>query len=388
MGFTSLFWAGLNSRRFAGAISLFLGFAGCGGRAGDPEDVTILPPGAVPDAEGESEDAPTAGLPGDPSSLSDSPLVPLGREWQALATLQMDPHFLAADERFLYWVSPDVRRRSHFLRATSLGGRDVVTLVSGPPALRYLVPAGGEYVYFEVGGTGGRIARVPRTGGDEETIVSSDGAQGYAIDGDSLYWTEMDTAIDSGRLYRTSLSERMTALLAEGLLAPQRIALHGAFVYVASERRVCPGEPGAPATDCVGGGIHRVPQSGGAVEVVHAGGGTSDLVVNDGGLYWFDSASEQLMYAPLGGAEQPVAPVSVSDMGPFAFDAGALYWAGQTRVKQLAFGTHLSNDLGPEITLPTSVALANGWLYVAERGRDRIARTPTQPTSDPRWGLL
>jgi len=386
MGFTSLGWARLDSRRFSGGMALCLGLAGCGGRAGDPEEAVSFPPDAVPDAEGEPEDEAIPGLP-EESPLSDSPLVPLGREWQVLATLQRDPHFLAADERFLYWVSPDVRRRDYFSRAIPLGGGEVVTLVSGRPSLRYLVPA-GEYLYFEESGTGGRIARVPRTGGDDETIVRSDGAQGYALDDDSLYWTEMDTAIDSGRLYRTSLSERVTELLAEGLIAPQRIALHGGFVYIASERPSCTGEPGAPAGGCVGGGIQRVPRSGGTAEVLNAGAGASDLVVNDDGLYWFDSGGEQLMFAPLGGVGQPVAPVSRSDMGPFAFDAGALYWASQTRVKQVAFGTHLSNDLGPEITLPTSVAVANGWLYVAERGRDRIARTPTQPTSDPRWGLL
>jgi hypothetical protein len=311
--------------------------------------------------------------------LPESPLVPIGREWQVLVTLQKDPYFLAADDRFLYWVSTDVRHRDYFLRATPLGGGDVVSLMSGRPGLGHLVPM-GEYVYFEEGGTGGRIGRVPRTGGAVETIVRTDGGRGYALEGDALYWTEMGLAIDTGKLYRTSLNEGVTELIADELLAPSRIALHEDYVYIASERQMCPTEAGASATVCVGGGIHRVPKTGGSAEVLHAGSGTSDLVVNDDGLYWFDSAVEQLMFAPPGGGNQPVTSVSLSDRGPFAFDAGALYWASQSRVRRVPFGTNVPSDLGPEISLPTSVAVANGWLYVAERGRDRIARTPTQPS--------
>jgi hypothetical protein len=382
VGGISLSWSGLDSRRFAGAISVCLGLVGCGGRADGSDEVIILtPPDVLSDEGRPGEDLPTAGLAGESPELPTSPLVPLGREWQVLVTLEKDPSFLAADDTLLYWVSTDVRHRNYFLKSARLGTRNVVTLMSGGPGLGYLVPA-GEYVYFEEGGTGGRIGRVPRTGGTEETIVSSDGAQGFALDGDALYWAETGSAIDSGKLYRTSLSDRVTELLADGLIAPKRIALHGSFVYIASERRVCPGEPGALPAACVGGGVHRVQKSGGATEVVHIGGGTSDLVVNDGGMYWFDSAIEQLMFAPPGGAEQKLATVPVSDMGPFAFDAGALYWAAESQVRRIAFGDNVLIGLGPEVSLPTSVAVSHGWLYVAEQGRDRIARTPAEPSSD------
>lgn len=59
--------------------------------------------------------------------------MPIGLEWQMLATPQMEPSFLAADERSLYWVSPDVQRRNSFSRVMPLEGGEVVTLMTGRP---------------------------------------------------------------------------------------------------------------------------------------------------------------------------------------------------------------------------------------------------------------
>jgi hypothetical protein len=298
-----------------------------------------------------------------------------------LAKPERDASHIAADERFVYWVSPDVRRRDYQLRAMPVVGGRRVTLYTGNPGLRYLLPVQrDEYVYFE---EEGRIARVSRTSPDsDQTMVEGENLAGFALDDDDvLYWVQ--TPADdpfAGTLSRSFLGLDRIELVALGLPAVQRIAIAGDYVYLASERRSCPGELGVPAraAECLGGGIYRVPKDGGSVEHIYAGYATLDLITNERGIYWLDTGSERLMFAPFGGAEQALAHVA-SIQGLFAQDAGSLYFASQDRVTRMQFDTGIFTDLSQEVDQATGVAVSGEWVYVAEEGTDQIARTPVDP---------
>jgi hypothetical protein len=366
-------------------VSVGLGWValvGCGGRAAwsDVDDGALAGAGGAPtgSAGTGSVAPPEDTLPerGTPEWSWAS-----GREWQVLATPERDPSSIAADERFVYWVSPDVRRRDYQLRAMPLGGGRRVTLYTGNPGLRYLQPVQrDEYVYFE---ENGRIARVSRTSpGSDLTMVAGENLAGFAIDtGDVLYYVQ--TPADdpfAGTLRRSFLGLDRDELVAIALPAVQRIALAGDYVYLASERRSCPGEFGVPAraTECRGGGIYRIPKNGGSVEQLHQGNAVPDLVVNDRGIYWLDSERERLLFAPLGGAEEELAHIAAIQ-GFFAQDAGSLYFASEDRVTRLLFDGGLLMDLSQEVDAATGVAVSGEWVYVAEAGPDQIARTPIDP---------
>jgi len=366
------------------ALSAGLGWValGCGGRA----------------AWSNVDDEASAGAGGSPSgSAGSGPVAPTedelpergtsdwvwesGREWQVLATPEHDPSDIAADERFVYWVSPDVRRRDFQLRAMPVVGGRRVTLYTGNAGLRYLLPVQrDEYVYFE---EEGRIGRVSRTSpGSDQTMVEGENLAGFALDdSDVLYWVQTPAEDPyAGRLNRTFLGLDRTEVVAIALPAVQRIALAGDYVYLASERRACPGDPGiAPReTECRGGGIYRIAKGGGSVEQVHAGSATPDLIVSDRGIHWLDTGRERLLFAPFGGAEQEVAHLAPIQ-GFFAQDAGSLYFASQDRVTRMQFEGGIFTDLSQEVERATGVAVSGEWVYVAEAGSDQIARTPIDP---------
>jgi hypothetical protein len=80
--------------------------------------------------------------------------------------------------------------------------------------------------------------------------------------------------------------------------------------------------------------------SGGPAEVVQSGGGTRDLVVNDGGVYWFDSVLERLTSCRRAAPGSSSRTSRVQDMGPFASDArrSSSSDGGAARTDGLQFG--------------------------------------------------
>ena len=378
--------------RFSGlAMSVGLGWValGCGGRAAwsNVDDEASAGAGGIPAGAGgfPSGSAGTGSVAPPEESLPErnTPewVWESGREWQVLATPERDPSDIAADERFVYWVSPDVRRRDFQLRAMPVVGGRRVTLYTGNAGLRYLLPVQrDEYVYFE---EEGRIGRVSRTSpGSDQTLVVGENLAGFALDdADVLYWVQTSAEDPfAGTLSRTFLGLDRTEVVSIALPAIQRIAIAGDYVYLASERRACPGEPGLPprATECVGGGIYRVAKGGGNVEPVHEGNATPDLIVNERGIHWLDTGRERLLFAPFGGAEQEVAELATIQ-GFFTQDAGSLYFASQDRVTRMQFEGGIFKDLSQEVERATGVAVSGEWVYVAGAGRDQIARTPIEP---------
>ena len=366
------------------AVSAGLGWValGCGGRAAWSEVDDGVSAGAGGSPSG-SAGAGSVAPPEDslPERGTSEWVWESGREWQVLATPERDPSHIAADERFVYWVSSDVRGRDYQLRAMPVVGGRRVTLYTGNAGLRYLLPIPrDEYVYFEEQGRIGRVSRA--SPGSDQTMVEGEGLAGFALDEDDvLYWVQ--TSPDdpfAGTLNRSFLGLDRTELVAIALPATQRIALAGDYVYLASERRACPGDPGisARATECLGGGVYRIAKNGGSVERVHGGDATPDLIVNERGIHWLDTGRERLLFAPFGGAEQEVAHIAAIQ-GLFAQDAGALYFASQDRVTRMQFDSGIFTDLSQEVERATGVAVSGEWVYVAEAGSDQIARTPIDP---------
>lgn len=281
---------------------------------------------------------------------------------------------IALDDRFIYWGS------NEGLRQAPLDGGPPSTLVA-IASVRAIVPA-GEYVYFAQSSFGdGRIARVPRAGGEAQLIAESTAPRDIAIADGHVYWSDPGSSIDTGQVFRATLDGSEVTLLADGLPQPSDIALDAGSVYFSSSGQSC-GVSSEGGASCIGGGIHRVPRTGGAPEQVVP---SDDIVpsfwLHDGELYWFASFPPRLMVAPPLGAEREIANVLAEGTGALTSDGEALYWGSEDKVLRLPFEANAVTRLATNLQYPSSVAVRGAWAYVAEGG-GRILRVATDGSAN------
>jgi hypothetical protein len=298
------------------------------------------------------------------------------------------PYAIAADERYLYWVSRAGLRRA------PLDGGAPVTLAPVSAEVRGLTPA-GEYLYFYQGGLDGPegIARVPREGGDSEWVADADNPQSLIANADHVVWAEWGDDSNTGRLWRAGLDGSAPIALAEGLASPRALAFHGEQLYFENGNLSdCSGRD--PAT-CIATGFFRLSTSSGEPERVVATAVASNPVWNEGAMYWLAGdprATDVVVLAP-GGAPQPIAEMLMDSpfdaSGTLLFDSEAIYWDTGSRVLRMAFATRIVERLVIGLSI-NSMALRRDRVYAAE-GDGRILSIATDgsaydPTVEPITG--
>jgi hypothetical protein len=295
---------------------------------------------------------------------------------QVLYIGESGPSALAVDERSLYWAS-----QTELRRAPLDGGGSPVTLATG----RYLrgILLGGDYVYFsDSAADGSRILRVPRTGGQAEQLAVASNAWGMAISDGALFWSDPGNSLETGRIMRANLDGSGAVELAGNVAAPGDIAVGAEFIYFTSTGESCFASSDG-GSGCVGGGIWRLPKTGGVAERIHQTSGAGAIVLNQNGLYWPAISPPRVMHASLGGSERELGQVLEDGIGDLRADSSALYWAAQDRVLRMPL-----DRVGGVVRLVTeldgasAVAVRGDWVYVAESAAGRLLRVATDGSAN------
>ena len=208
-----------------------------------------------------------------------------GGATQTLASwTSASPRGLLADDSRLYFSVETTDPSLEGVSALPLGGGAVAMLskyVAGGLALD------DTSVYGGTPADGGmNILRIPKSGGDTTTIVSTAGVNGIAVDATYLYWTTR-LEFPNGTLSRIAKSGGASTVLATLNRSPGPIALDDRCVYW--------GDNGAkPATGTIG----RLPIAGGPAETL-AGSQDNPMVIalDATSVYWV-TYSGKVMRAP------------------------------------------------------------------------------------------
>lgn len=165
----------------------------------------------------------------------------------------------------------------------------------------------------------GTLSRVPRKGGTPVVLANGESTVGMlALDGDALYWTRAVGAAGGGICRMPLSGGACTALVTLGQPSViDMIALDATNVYWSSETPYL---------------VNKVPKTGGGVTEVASGtytGGKHNLLTDDKNLYWAGGiAGGSVFEIPLsGGTAVPLTSgISLVDNGPYvAVTRGSVY---------------------------------------------------------------
>lgn len=287
---------------------------------------------------------------------------------EEIVTGQDMPYWLAIDDRYVYWISGSEIRRA------PLSGGDAVPLARGQGLRRVAAAAG--YVYFTDSLAGG-VGRVEREFGAFEQLSSGLYPEGIVVRGDSVYWTNRGMTVgDSadGSLATMLVEGPSGSTLAQGLQQPSGVAVDDEYVYFTSTSSSC--SISSEGSECVGGGVSKVPLEGGLPETVDPEGAPLDVVLGEAGIYWVVTPT-RVKFAPRGGGPVEIlATLTGEDAGPVAVDEEAVY------VSSTAMGRVVKVPLDGAEPFPVAVDLGYtggiaadaDWLYVAATSQGRIVR--------------
>lgn len=233
----------------------------------------------------------------------------LGGEAVTLAAGQAHPTALALDAMHVYWVTEgEGQLAGAVMRVPRDGG--VPTKLAGPVDRPSSIAVDATHVYWTEAEA---IARVPREGGDRETLYSGTTLAGRAVLGhvilldQRLYWSDGDTIMSAptaGGGTPVRVARDQQAIIA--------LAGSGDHLYWATQARLAtaPVEGGAPVELAAAtmtlppemglvvdeeavffggfqGGIWRVPRGGGAAARLYQGPhGSMQLAQDAAWLYW------------------------------------------------------------------------------------------------------
>jgi sugar lactone lactonase YvrE len=200
-----------------------------------------------------------------------------------------------------------------------------VTLVTGQSSPRGIAIVGG-YVYWSNMNTntsaGAGVFRVPRNGGDVETVAADYRAEAMATDGTYVYWVDESTGPAGGpganQVYRVAISGGTPTALAPAADGYHPgIAVSDTHVYW---------------TDQITPAIRRAPKEGGAVETLAApnSGDAFGIAVDTGVVYWAIQSGGTVMSTPAeGGASSVLASGQSMPMHLFV-NSTYVYWTNRT----------------------------------------------------------
>lgn len=227
------------------------------------------------------------------------------------------PFAVAADDSHVYWVSQ--AQEGELARAPVAGG-PMEQLVALPYNATTRLVAAGTHLFWN-GSSEARVARVPKTGGVPEPLVSTEGGMSEpSADATGVYVTEGTTvlrvALDGTRSTLARMPEsswgRTTAVDAD-------------FVYVVARLSDPTG------SSCDGSIVARVPKAGGAwTELARHPACALDLGLDANHVYWMalrnGGVTTSILRVPKAGGRTAVLATNLPYGWRLAVDATHVYW--------------------------------------------------------------
>jgi hypothetical protein len=247
------------------------------------------------------------------------------------------PSRLAVDSTNVYWTNSTANFSEWTLMKKPLQGGAPVALVSDRNMGDFAVGATSVY-WTEV--QGGKVMRVPISGGTPETIASNEPRPfKVAVDAQSIYWSTLSTAdcpdggltcASGGTLKRAALDGSAPKTLASHIELPSSIVVDGTNVYWA-----------APGSNITNGSIYKVKLEGGTPQALasHVWSLHDAIAISATNIYWIQNGqtdgggAETLFTMPIdGGTATPLAQVGGR---PLSADAMNLYFLDGARIMKL-----------------------------------------------------
>jgi len=275
-----------------------------------------------------------------------------------LATDEPGIYEMAVDSTHLYWVEDGQFDHEANVRRMPLGGGAIETLFSTPERMYSLAVSDG-FVYAAYTGPNyaGQIYRIPAAGGSATSLTTAFNPTSVSVDGSWVYYTE--AVSPGGRILRIPTTGGATEVVASDVDNPWDIvATDGVLFYSEMNRgrimRVTPGETpvelaggwigtnwmavdstnvyfsACDVGSCEQPGLFRVARTGGAdAEMMVGSSADAKLAVATNTVQWGANV------VPIGGgastplaAVTPIAVAAVADAYYFAdFFTGAIYRA-------------------------------------------------------------
>lgn len=227
---------------------------------------------------------------------------------QVFAEGETEPVNLAIDEPYVYWTTRTAVRRA------PLTGGAPTTLATGTGWGRIVAAKDGVFVTDQIGG---KLHRIDRVSGAFEVIGAGEYPDGIAAHSGNVYWTNGASTVGGGSVAAVRLDDERSSVLASGLAQPSGIAADEQFIYFTSTASSC-GPMG-----CVGGGVSKLPRTGGTVEVVDREGTPTHIIIGQRGIYWMIATPTKVVFANRArGPAQLLADASGEEPGPIEIDLG------------------------------------------------------------------
>ncbi|HVU03389.1 MAG TPA: hypothetical protein VHE30_16630 [Polyangiaceae bacterium] len=156
-------------------------------------------------------------------SLNDGTVVRVlksGGTPETIATGQTSAVAIAADDRFLYWVT---RKTGGTVVRMDPSNGTLLTLADGQ-AQPISVAADGSYVYWATYDAGG-IFRVPRDGGSVQPLAQAIKATSVAVDARGIAWTA------GSSVWEARADGSQAVEIALGQVTPEDAVLDPAWIY-------------------------------------------------------------------------------------------------------------------------------------------------------------
>jgi hypothetical protein len=219
------------------------------------------------------------------------------------------PWDVAVDDASVFWTCSD---GGAVVQSPKDGdGGQTTTLWAQADASALEIEVDDAWVYFTIDGAG--VFRLPKDGGDA-SLVAAGAAEGLAIDGTRVYWTEH---LATGSIRADDKAGGAPSVVAGAQTWPSRLAIDDANVYWVSDQ-----------IDTVS----MAPKDGGAVTVLAQGkevkiGG---IAVDDAWVYWANSGGHTIARVP----KKPPFDVQILAQGQavpvgVAVDATHVYWTNR-----------------------------------------------------------
>jgi len=229
------------------------------------------------------------------------------------------PYAIAADDTHVYWVSQE--QEGELARAPVTGG-PMERLVALPYNSTTRLVADGAHLYWNSSSVA-RVARVPKTGGAPEPLMSSTRSMSEpSADATGVYFTEGAGA----QVLRVAPDGTRSALAVMPVEFEGRAtAVDADFVYVVARRS------GSPDTPCDGSVVARVPKAGGTwTELVRHPDCAMDIGLDATHVYWMAFAhggggTSVLRVSKAGGAPEMLAR-GLAYGWRMAVDDSHVYW--------------------------------------------------------------
>lgn len=241
-------------------------------------------------------------------------------EVRPFATATPGIYEMALDATHLYWITDGTHGPSEVWRAN----RDTaeLALLATSTERVYALAIDEEHVYFTETSDpaylvdGGRIRRVPKSGGTADTVVDAlDNPTSVAVDETHVYFTRAYSP--DGEVLRAAKAGGAVETLLIDVDNPWDIAVDATHVYVSEMNR---------------SQILRIPKAGGAREVLASGWlGTGWMAAGPAGVY-FQTCSvgtcgpAMLRSVPLAGGDVSLLHESSYDVVKVAFGGAYVLW--------------------------------------------------------------